>query len=227
MLPALSGATYETGVKWRSADRKLNAAIAVYYTRLRNLALYEPGSLPQVRCCYRATASAISYGADLEISGEIASGWEVQASYGWNRNHYGGVAPFQTIEPQQPQHQIKLWVRHNFPSAKSDWSVAGGMRFESERYVLGEICALRLNPTGACIPDNRLESLPFYRAVQPSLVIVDARLGYRLTKQWEAALSITNLTNVRYYETLAAPAGGNYYGEPRAFMLSLRGVFGS
>lgn len=42
---------------------------------------------------------------------------------------------------------------------------------------------------------------------------------------WNAALNINNLTDRTYYQTMGDAGGGNWYGEPRSFMLTLRGSF--
>jgi outer membrane receptor for ferric coprogen and ferric-rhodotorulic acid len=38
-------------------------------------------------------------------------------------------------------------------------------------------------------------------------------------------LSVNNLLDRRYYQTVDATAGGNWYGEPRNFMLRLDGRY--
>lgn len=52
-----------------------------------------------------------------------------------------------------------------------------------------------------------------------------ARLGYRIDRNWSVALSVANLFDKTYYQTIGAPAWGNVYGAPRSATLTLRGKF--
>ena len=52
-----------------------------------------------------------------------------------------------------------------------------------------------------------------------------ARVGYQINRHWSAALNLANLFDKTYYQTIGAPAWGNFYGEPRSVTVSLRGRF--
>ena len=52
-----------------------------------------------------------------------------------------------------------------------------------------------------------------------------ARAAYQIDRNWTASLSVTNLLDKRYYQTVGAPAWGNFYGEPRKAQLTLRARF--
>lgn len=55
-------------------------------------------------------------------------------------------------------------------------------------------------------------------------VLVDLFAQYHFDKHWSAALNVNNIFDKKYYQTVANtnPSGGNYYGEPHNFLLSVR-----
>jgi len=64
-----------------------------------------------------------------------------------------------------------------------------------------------------------------YEFAERAHAVVGLRGGFELDSHWSAALNIENLFDRRYYQTIGTPDGGSWYGEPRSFMLTLRGRF--
>ncbi|USW94412.1 TonB-dependent receptor [Pseudomonas proteolytica] len=48
---------------------------------------------------------------------------------------------------------------------------------------------------------------------------------YKVDENWTVALNGNNLFDRKYFETLKTSEYGNYYGEPRNYMLTVRGTF--
>ncbi|WP_406625030.1 hypothetical protein [Acidovorax sp. SDU_ACID1] len=48
---------------------------------------------------------------------------------------------------------------------------------------------------------------------------------YRFDPRWTLTLNVSNLFDKWYYRTVGSSALGNYYGEPRNVLLTLRGWF--
>jgi outer membrane receptor for ferric coprogen and ferric-rhodotorulic acid len=226
-LPPLKGQTYEAGVKVAPHDGKLNASLAFYVSTQSNQALqaFSPPSIPSTICCYIVAGPGRSAGIDLEVSGELLPGWQVQGGYTYNTNGYpdfvrkrlvdaGGTdAGLQSL---QPKNQIKLWTSYD---VDADWTVGGGLRFESKRFVESQICN---------IPDDpfcRTGDFVDFEIAQAAYAVMDLRAAYRVTENWEAALNVTNVTDTRYFATSAVVASQNFYGEPRAFLVSVRGSY--
>ena len=219
----VSGDVYEAGMKWRYGLQGPLLSLAAYYQPISGLGV---GRLDLVEAGYCCTypVSVRSYGLDLELTGKIMTGWDVQAAYNWNRNKYrfeGMVLPWRS---QQPEHQFKLWTDYQIPDRHGRWQIGGGVRVESARYSNGEICLDRPNITGYCFPENSQAYLHPIRFSQPLYAVADFRLSRRFNNGMEIAFNITNITNTNYYATTSAPAFGNYYGEPRAFLFSLKMV---
>lgn len=229
-LRPVTGPTYEVGVKAAPEGEALNASAALYYTEENNLAVALPGT-PAVQglsCCYRDDGAVTSKGIDLEISGRILPGWQVQAGYNFNINSYNQAflnAGFgnngSVYTPLQPKHQIKFWTTYTLPGAWDQWTVGGGFRIDSSRFVASSICSVAYTPSGGC-PSNVY--VP-YNITLPLYSVVDLHVEYRLDNHWKAALNVTNLGDTRYYTTISSPAWYNFYGEPRAVTFSLHGKY--
>ncbi|MEI9850315.1 MAG: TonB-dependent receptor [Sphingomonas sp.] len=227
LLPAVTGTTYEAKLNWTAGPRDLTASLAVYYETVRNLGIARSEPFRQIQCCYLPARTARSYGLDFEIAGTIMPGWQVQASYNWNRNRFRLSADPGVIDRQQPAHQARVWSSYRFDAGHGPWSVGGGLRLESGRASIGDTCASAGNASGYCLGFDRPEVLAPHRFVQPLYIVGDLRISRRLTEDLEAAINITNIFDKRYYATVAPPSFGNYLGEPRALKIALKARFGS
>ncbi|WP_312936090.1 TonB-dependent siderophore receptor [Pseudomonas sp.] len=217
-LEPMEGKTYETGVKGELLDGALNVSAALFYGERENQQMkdnrYPPeSSLYGGSCCYLAQGKVVSKGLDLEATGELAPGWEIMAGYTYNRNVTRSAdAAFATVTPK---HQVKVWTSYELPGALSDWRVGGGVRAQSGFYVSNEMTY-----------DGNTEIDPvMVKMSQGGYALVDAMVEYKLDSHWTVALNGNNLADRKYFETLYHPAYANYYGEPRNFMLTLRGTW--
>lgn len=61
--------------------------------------------------------------------------------------------------------------------------------------------------------------------VQGGYAVWDAMVEYKVDENWTVALNGNNLFDRKYFETLKTSEYGNYYGEPRNYMLTVRGTF--
>ena len=229
LLPATTGSTYETGVKGSFKGGKLNPSLSVYRTLESNVALTDlnaPFPAPP-GCCYFDSGKKSGYGVDAELAGEILPGWQAQASYNYaitrlsdSFSVLGLGSP--GVVTQQPMHQLKTWTSYTAPGGVlKDWTFGGGVRFQTRRSTRDLICSVAYDLQGSC-PSQ--EYNPFNYS-QPAYSVLDLRVAYQLQKHWNASLSLTNVADTRYYTTAAGPNYGNFYGEPRAFMISINGKY--
>jgi outer-membrane receptor for ferric coprogen and ferric-rhodotorulic acid len=49
--------------------------------------------------------------------------------------------------------------------------------------------------------------------------VINLRAGYQIDAHWRAALSVNNVFDRIYYQTIGIPTGNNWYGEPCGFVL--------
>lgn len=229
-LAPVTGVTYETGVKGAFEGGKLNASLAVYYTDASNQAAPYSGVCLVGYSCYLNVGAVISQGVDLEFSGQILPGWQAQAGYTYNQNQYNkvflstyyGNGLNSAYTTQQPKHQLKLWTAYTPGGQFTRWTVGGGLRLESARSNVGYLCSVELSlATGACPSGIYVP----YAFTQGLYAVLDLRVAYKLNDHWQAALNLTNVGDTRYYTTVGSSSGGNFYGEPRAFMFSVRASY--
>ncbi|MNE78461.1 Fe(3+)-pyochelin receptor precursor [compost metagenome] len=50
-------------------------------------------------------------------------------------------------------------------------------------------------------------------------------MQYQIDPHWAVALNGNNLFDKVYYATVGDRSGGSYYGEPRNYMVTLKGSF--
>lgn len=219
-IQPMTGRTWETGIKGELFDGALNLSAALFYTTRKNQAAIDPAYPDPVfsysgACCYKAQDKITSKGIDLEASGEIAPGWEILAGYTWNQvQNDTAETLYSTITPK---HLFKLWNTYTLPGAFSDLRVGAGVTVQSPTYVSGQ--AYRFDSVGNVI-DSR-----DYDFSQAGYAVYDALVEYKVDTNWTVALKGNNLFDRRYYESVGTSEYGNYYGEPRNFVLTLRGVF--
>ena len=221
------GTTQEVGLRGQFADGKLNASVSGYSVVENNLGSFTSFS-DVTNCCYTPAGRFTSKGIDAELTGQIVPGWQVQASYNYNENRSRFPAsdsvqsPF--ITTQQPKHQGKVWTSLNVgtltPTLR-DLTLGGGVRVESRRSEYGLACQIA-DPTA---PVPTCGSYSNVYISQPTYEVADLFAEYRLNKSFTIGVNVNNLTNTRYYSRVNLPAGQNYYGEPRAFLVRLAGRF--
>ena len=162
----------------------------------------------------------------MEVAGEAAPGWQVQAGYTYNHNAYGpaflaAYAQSGAFQTQQPAHQVKLWTAYTPAGRLHAWTIGGGLRLDSARSTAGYVCTAGIDPaTGQCSADSVLVNF-----TQNLYVVADLRVGYSINTHWQAALNVTNISDARYFSTAGSTSYGNFYGEPRAFLLSVHATY--
>ncbi|MDN6873341.1 TonB-dependent siderophore receptor [Pseudomonas citronellolis] len=222
-LKAITGDTYEMGVKGELFGGQLNLSSAIYYTRQENNAIqlyYE--DTPTNACCYVAGGKMISKGFDTEISGELAPGWQLTAGYTFNLNEQrktgDDTAVGKPISTQTPKHLFKFFTTYQLPGELERWKVGTGATIQSSNYVSGEV--QRRLEDGSLSPSTNS-----FEYTQAGYALWNALVEYRIDEHWTAALNGNNLFDKKYYQTVASSDYGNWYGSPRNFMVTLRGKF--
>ncbi|MFF7062483.1 TonB-dependent siderophore receptor [Pseudomonas sp. NPDC008258] len=221
VLEPLVGHTSEVGIKGELLDGRLNTSLAVFYTKRKNGAIrdttYESkDTLYGGSCCWLNQGEVISKGIELEATGEILEGWNLMTSYVYNYNKNENTN--KGLNTITPKHQFKVWTTYQLPGEFSDWTVGGGADMQSATYVSGE--TVRVDGNGNVVQRN----IPFdYK--QSGYAVWNALLKYRVDDHWTVSLNANNLFDKKYYQTVSSAANGNFYGDPRNYMLTLRGTF--
>ncbi|MGS1108312.1 TonB-dependent siderophore receptor [Achromobacter anxifer] len=211
---------YEIGVKGELIPR-VNASLALYRIQRTGEGVEDPRYEMEygiATCCYVNQGKIVSQGVDLEISGELAPGWQLTAGYTYNSNadRDGDTGRYSSITPR---HLFKLWSTYRLPGQLNKWRIGGGVTAQSANYVSGT--ASTYNP-GSGKWDG--DDVPF-KFSQAGYAIWSGRIEYQIDPRWSLALNANNLFDKRYYQTVGSSGFGNFYGEPRNFALTLRGRF--
>ncbi|WP_438281539.1 TonB-dependent siderophore receptor [Pseudomonas alabamensis] len=219
-IEAMKGHTYETGIKGELFGGALNTNIALYYTKRENQAIEDPrfpaeGVLFGGSCCWVSSGEVVSKGVDLEVSGEILPDWSVIGGYTYNHSeNRTNNSAFSTITPK---HLFKLWSVYRLPGEFSDFKVGGGVNAQSASYVSGT--ASLLGSEGQVVGSESYD----YR--QPGYAVWGSMAEYRLDDHWTLTYNFNNMFDKKYYLTVGSSVAGNWYGEPRNHILTLRGTF--
>lgn len=206
-LSPSSGDNYETGIKGELFDKRLNLSMALFYIKQTDVALVD---LANTNCttndsegtCYVNGTIKRSKGIDIEASGEVLPGWQVFGGYTYNmlRNNTETVE----VAYETPKHMLRLQTSYNLPGDWNRLTVGGGVSAQSH-YDASSTTGLDFGSQG--------------------YAIWDARASWKLDEHWKVSLNAENLFDRRYYTTAVATDRSNLFGDPRSYMLTLRGDF--
>jgi outer membrane receptor for ferric coprogen and ferric-rhodotorulic acid len=219
LLRPADGVVIETGIKGAWREGLLNGTLAVYRIRQYGLPRFDASALPgspfTPGCCYVPDASRTSKGVDAELSGTFAPGWLLGAGYTFNNNRDDNRAQ---LSRETPKHLMNLWVSGQLPGGLRRFTVGATLHAQSGNSKSGTVC-----PLVHGFPDCSAPLI--FVDEQASYAVVDLRAGYQVDSHWRAAVSVGNLFDRSYLETVGFPNGDNWYGEPRTFLFRLDGRY--
>lgn len=198
------GKNYELGIKGEYFDKRLHAGAAAFRLEQTNLALrdesipYDAGNICQ-GYCYKAAGLVVSQGVDLSLNGEITSGWQVGAGYTYvHSEHAKGANKGDPYANNMPDHLLRLHTTYRIPA--TGWTIGGNLRTQSRIY----------QKSGS------------YRVEQGSHTLVGLMAKYQLSRQAEIGMTVDNLFDRKYYESVGNPWFYTFYGAPRRFAVNLK-----
>lgn len=203
-LESATGTNYETGFKGELFDQRMNLSLALFYIKQKDVAAVDlqtdafcPNSLDG--SCYLQGGVKRSKGFEVEASGEVLPGLQVFGGYTFNLLRNGGE---QEVAYETPKHMLRLGSSYNLPGQWNRLTLGAGVSADS----------------GYDVPfDDRLGVA--------GRAIWDARASWKLDNHWRVSLNAENLFDRKYYTTAVATDRSNVYGEPRSYVLTLRGDF--
>ncbi|NWD27456.1 TonB-dependent siderophore receptor [Pseudomonas yamanorum] len=208
LLEPDEGQNYELGLKADFFDGRLNASAAYFEVHETNRAVSDDDynnlrPAPQ-NYAYKGT-KAVTKGYELEVSGELSPGWQIQAGYTHKVARDDQDVKISTFEPED---QVKLYTTYKLKGDLDKLTVGGGVRWQSLGWQ-----DIYNNPRGG-----------YEEFSQEAYWLVDLMTRYQITKNVSATLNVNNLfdksyyTNIGFYNSAA-------YGEPRNFMVTTRWDF--
>ncbi len=118
------GQTREIGAKGEFFDKRLNASLAYFWMKTDNVAEATGEVTPDGISLYRSVSGVTKRGYELELSGEIARGWQAQGSYVQNSSNLNNTAYL-------PKNQFKLGSTYQLGGALSGLTVGAATRWQS------------------------------------------------------------------------------------------------
>jgi outer membrane receptor for ferric coprogen and ferric-rhodotorulic acid len=220
-LSPADGIDRELGIKGSWRNSTLNGFVVLYGIDQRGLAVFDTNASVAEQqafpmCCYLPDGTNKSKGVDAELNGTLTPGWLIGAGYTFNINHAfeGG-----DLSSETPRHLLKLWSSTQLSGDFQRWTIGGNIQAQSSNFSGGYACP---QPTaqGYCMVPQQI-----VREVQGPFALINLRAGYQITAHWRGALSINNVFDRIYYQTIGYPTGGNWYGEPRGYVLRIDGRY--
>ncbi len=206
-LKPLIGQSYELGIKGEWLDGRLNSSFNLFRTVQKDAAQDDP-RCPDSSCSINS-GKVRAQGFEAEISGEVIDRLQVLAGY-----TYTQTKVLEDANPEQdglaynayvPRHLLRVWADYALSGALERVTVGAGVNAQSSNY--------RVSP----ISGNDIS--------QAGYAVWNGRIGYRIDDTWSVALNGNNLLDKRYYATVGTEGFGNFYGEPRNLVMSLKADF--
>lgn len=200
VLDPIVGESYETGLKAEFFDGRLNASAAIFQIKQDNLAestgLVIPGS-PLGEMAYEAGEGATSEGFELEVSGELAPGWNVSAGYTqFDLENADG----EDVNTLYPTKLVRTFTTYRIPGIFNEkLTIGGGVNWQDAIYTYA------LNPAGDM---EKIE--------QDSYALVNLMARYDITDNLSAQFNVNNATDEEYFDIFDA-YGALTYGSPRSY----------
>lgn len=206
-LKPLVGQSYEVGIKGEWFDGRLNSAFNLFRTIQKDAAQDDP--LCPDSSCSQNSGKVRAQGFEAEVSGEVIDRLQLLAGYTYTQTKVledadaaqNGV-PYNSYVPR---HLLRVWADYGLSGALDRVSVGAGVNAQSSNY--------RVSP----ISGNDM--------TQSGYAVWNGRVSYRIDDTWSVALNGNNLFDKRYYVTVGTEGFGNFYGEPRNFVMSLKADF--
>lgn len=210
-LQPKTGASYELGIKGELMEGRVNTAFNLFRTVEEHRAEANYDSVcagSSDGYCYTDVGKVRAQGFEAEISGEVIERLQLLAGYTYTQTKYLKSAEENPQEPgftttYFPRHLFRAWADYQLAGDLQRWNVGAGVTAQSDVSVRSG------NVT----------------SVQSDYAIYSGRVGYRIDDHWTVALNGNNLFDKKYYQSVGAVSWGNFYGEPRNFMVTLQGSF--
>ncbi|WP_095632964.1 TonB-dependent receptor [Pseudomonas sp. PICF141] len=206
-LKPLIGQSYELGIKGEWFDGRLNSAVNLFRTIQKDAAQDDP-ACPDSSCSLNS-GKVRAQGFEAEVSGEVIDRLQLLAGYTYTQTKILEDADVSqdgvSYNTYVPRHLLRVWGDYALSGPLERVTVGAGVNAQSSNY--------RTSPSSG----NNI--------TQAGYAVWNGRIGYRIDDTWSVALNGNNLFDKRYYATIGTESWGNFYGEPRNFVMSVKADF--
>ena len=206
ILPPVTGASYEAGVKGEYLQGRLNAALAIFESRQNDLAQAIPGEsvigMPGTPA-YRPADGAKVRGIELEAVGALTPRWNFSAGL----THFNADdATGQRINTTHPRTVLKLFSTYRPDGPLEGLTLGGGLHWQ------GGIQSTAPSPLGPV------------KVEQGSYLRLDLMARYQFAPRWALSVHVYNALDRTYYDQIGFFSQG-WYGKPRHGVVALSARF--
>ncbi|WP_324743486.1 TonB-dependent siderophore receptor [Tsuneonella sp. CC-YZS046] len=204
LLDPLNGKAYEIGLKSSFFDNALQTSIALFRIEQDNvgqpdiMVIPPGGGLPQQT--YIAAEGVTSKGFELELTGEVLPGWNINASYSQFKADDENGTPANT---DQPRKLLKLFTTYTVADILGGLTFGGGVNYRSKAYSEGT---------------NPVTAAPF-RFQQDGYALVSLMTRLAVNENLQLQANVENLFNKKFYSQMGFYSQYRY-GAPRNFSIS-------
>lgn len=210
-LRPLVGQSYELGIKGAWFNGRLNSSFNLFRTIQKDQAQtdYNSSCPSSDGYCYVNSGKVRAQGFEAEISGEVIERLQLLAGYTYTQTKtlddldtsLNGAA----FNSYVPRHLLRMWGDYQLDGALERFTVGAGVNAQSDNFRVSPLSGEKISQSG--------------------YAVWNGRIGYRIDDTWSVALNGNNLFDKRYYATIGTETFGNYYGDPRNFMVSVKASF--
>jgi outer membrane receptor for ferric coprogen and ferric-rhodotorulic acid len=206
-LKPLIGQSYELGIKGEWFDGRLNSSFNLFRTVQKDAAQDDP-ACPDSSCSLNS-GKVRAQGFEAEVSGEVIDRLQLLAGYTYTQTKILEDADVSldgvSYNTYVPRHLLRVWGDYALSGPLERVTVGAGVNAQSSNY--------RTSPSSG------------KNITQAGYAVWNGRIGYRIDDTWSVALNGNNLFDKRYYATIGSEGWGNFYGEPRNFVMSVKADF--
>jgi outer membrane receptor for ferric coprogen and ferric-rhodotorulic acid len=201
LLDPEEGENYELGLKTEWFNKRLQASAALFEVHKDNLAVADGNRLtPEGDQAYVAKSGTKGRGWEVELTGELARGWQIQGGYARivTRDREGERLNTSTI----PKHQVKLFSTYT-PPRFNRLTIGGGALWQSEIYNASMVAT---------------SALARKTYTQKEYTVVNLMARYRFADHLNLTATLDNVFN----KTYRTHTDMHEYGAPRRLTATLR-----
>lgn len=209
-LAPIQGDNIEAGIKASVFDDKLLATAAIFSTEQNNLPVCDETNDSTATLCGTPEAvyvgtQAKSQGLELEITGELAAGWQVNTSYTYIDMESKDEAS--KIDEFTPQNLFRASTTYTLPALPA-LTLGANVSWQSDIYR-----------TQGVVGEGHTNEGKEIVSKQDAYALMDIMASYSFNDRLKASLNINNITNEKYLTSLYWAQG--YYGAPANATLKL------
>lgn len=201
VVDPVEGTNYELGIKSDFFNNRLNTSAALFFIEQENRPIWDAN-----RDWVLSTGTVTSQGLELEVSGEVANGWNLFAGYTYNKSEFRNnesslFKKGMTYSALTPRHLLRFYTSYRLPGAAHRWTVGTGAQIQSQSDIGQQSDAIHM--------------------LQGGYAVWNANVQYRFNDHLDVNFVVNNLFDKTYWREVnnRTYRMNGYYGDPRNFLL--------